>query len=55
LTDAVVVYEAPLLVGGHFGSCLGTGFPSPAAGVRLVSEERKQFGADLRRAFLLAD
>ena len=55
LADAVVVYEAPLLVGGHFGACLGAGFPSPAEGVRLAQEERLQLGDDLRRAFLICD
>lgn len=53
LADAVVVYEAPLLLGGPRAACCGVGFPSPAEGVRLDHEEQRPLGADLRRAFLI--
>jgi len=51
--DAIVKYEAPLLLGGTFGSLLGTGVPTPAEAVELQMEERAELGEDLRRAFLL--
>ncbi len=54
LADAVVRYEAPILLGGPRAACLGAGVDSPANAPRLVHEERRQLGADLRRAFLLA-
>jgi|TARA_B100000959_G_scaffold115136_2_gene121375 diaminohydroxyphosphoribosylaminopyrimidine deaminase/5-amino-6-(5-phosphoribosylamino)uracil reductase len=53
LADALVRYEAPLLIGGHMGSILGGGVDHPRFGIRLLCEERKAFGEDLRRAFLL--
>jgi diaminohydroxyphosphoribosylaminopyrimidine deaminase / 5-amino-6-(5-phosphoribosylamino)uracil reductase len=53
LVDALVRYEAPLLLGGNFGSCLGESFADPQHAVRLMHEERADLGHDLRRAFLL--
>lgn len=53
LADAVVRYEAPLLLGGTRSACAGIGFASPAEGATLHHEERRALGADLRRAFLL--
>lgn len=55
LVDAVVRYEAPLLLGGHTGALLGRGFPAPEQGLRLAHEERADHGADLRRAFQVLD
>ncbi len=54
LADAVVRYEAPLLLGGRHGAVLGVGADEPALAPRLVDEERRDLGADLRRAFLIA-
>jgi diaminohydroxyphosphoribosylaminopyrimidine deaminase/5-amino-6-(5-phosphoribosylamino)uracil reductase len=54
LADAVVRYEAPLLLGGAHAACSGRGVAEPQLGQRLVHEERRELGADLRRAFLLA-
>ena len=51
LADAVVRYEAPLLLGGHHGSLLSAGCDHPRAALRLVDEERIDLGPDLRRAF----
>lgn len=51
--DAVVRYEAPLLLGGPRGSFLGAGAEIPAKSARLIEEERADLGGDLRRAFLL--
>lgn len=53
LADGVVRYEAPLLLGGMRAACTGTGSAAPAAGARLDHEERRELGADLRRAFLI--
>lgn len=53
LADAVVRYEAPLLMAGGLGSCVGMGFSAPQDGLALHAEERKDLGPDLRRAFLL--
>lgn len=53
LADAVVVYEAPLLLGGMRSACSGVGAADPASAPRLDHEERRDLGADLRRAFLL--
>ena len=53
LADAVVRYEAPLLLGGGHGACAGEGAASPSAGWRLVDEERADLAPDLRRAFLV--
>ena len=52
--DALVRYEAPLLLGGPRAAFPGTGFASPQHGARLVAEERADLGPDLRRAFLVA-
>ncbi|TAH38555.1 MAG: bifunctional diaminohydroxyphosphoribosylaminopyrimidine deaminase/5-amino-6-(5-phosphoribosylamino)uracil reductase RibD [Planctomycetota bacterium] len=49
--DAVVRYEAPLLLGGSHGALLGPGFAEPAQAPRLADEERAELGPDLRRAF----
>lgn len=54
LVDAVVRYEAPLLLGGSRGACSGGGVASPAQGLALRHEERRDLNPDLRRAFLLA-
>ena len=53
LLDAVVRYEAPLLLGGSHGAILGAGCEHPERGLRLEQEERAQLGPDLRRAFLV--
>lgn len=53
LADAVVRYEAPLLLGGGLGSVCGDGVEHPRQGWRLSTEERLQLGEDLRRAFLI--
>jgi len=53
LADAIVRYEAPLLLGGGLGAVSGTGVAHPQEGWRLEFEERKQLGDDLRRAFLI--
>lgn len=52
--DAVVRYEAPLLIGGSRAACDGPSFPSPGQALRLEQEERAELGVDLRRAFLVA-
>jgi len=54
LADAVVRYEAPLLLGGPRSACSGRGVAEPALGLRLRREERRDLGPDLRRAFLLS-
>ena len=51
LADAVVRYEAPLLLGGGDGALLGAGADHPRRASRLVDEERAALGPDLRRAF----
>jgi diaminohydroxyphosphoribosylaminopyrimidine deaminase / 5-amino-6-(5-phosphoribosylamino)uracil reductase len=53
LADAVVRYEAPILLGGSRAACAAPSFASPAAAASLFAEERADLGADLRRAFLL--
>ena len=53
LVDAIVRYEAPLLLGGGLGAVLGGGAAAPASAPRLGHEERADLGADLRRAFQL--
>jgi diaminohydroxyphosphoribosylaminopyrimidine deaminase/5-amino-6-(5-phosphoribosylamino)uracil reductase len=53
LADAVVRYEAPLLLHGGLGSLDGNGVAHPQEGIRLSHEERLDLGMDLRRAFLL--
>ena len=53
LADAVVRYEAPILLGGARAACDAPSFASPAAAPRLHAEERADLGVDLRRAFLL--
>lgn len=53
LADAVVRYEAPILLGGSRAACDAPSFASPAVSPRLLAEERAEMGADLRRAFLL--
>lgn len=53
LADAVVRYEAPLLLGGGLGSVCGEGVEHPRQGWRLHAEERLQLDEDLRRAFLI--
>lgn len=54
LADALVRYEAPLLLGGGLGAVDGPGVEHPRQGWPLLAEERCQLGADLRRAFLIA-
>jgi diaminohydroxyphosphoribosylaminopyrimidine deaminase/5-amino-6-(5-phosphoribosylamino)uracil reductase len=54
LADALVRYEAPLLLGGGLGAVEGPGVAHPRQGWQLVAEERTQLGVDLRRAFLIA-
>lgn len=53
LADALVRYEAPLLLGGGLGAVEGPGVAHPREGWHLLSEERQQLGVDLRRAFLI--
>ena len=53
LADAVVRYEAPILLGGARAACSVDSFASPAAAPQLFSEERAELGVDLRRAFLI--
>ena len=53
LVHAIVRYEAPILLGGHHAACAGPSFPSPQEAARLLHEERRSLGPDLRRAFLL--
>jgi diaminohydroxyphosphoribosylaminopyrimidine deaminase/5-amino-6-(5-phosphoribosylamino)uracil reductase len=53
LVDAIVRYEAPLLLGGGLGCVEGPGVEHPQQGWHLTAEERLQVGVDLRRAFLL--
>lgn len=55
LATAVVRYEAPCLMGGGHGACLGPSVSSPQQALRLIEEDRRQLGADLRRAFLLTE
>lgn len=55
LADAVVRYEAPILLGGQRGACAGPSFETPAAAPRWMDEERADLGGDLRRAFLIED
>lgn len=54
LVDAVVRYEAPLLLGGRRAACDGPSFTSPMAACVLSHEEQARLGVDLRRAFLVA-
>ncbi len=51
LADAIVRYEAPLLLGGSRSACETEFSPAPAESIKLNYEERKQLGHDLRRAF----
>ncbi|MDP6940612.1 MAG: bifunctional diaminohydroxyphosphoribosylaminopyrimidine deaminase/5-amino-6-(5-phosphoribosylamino)uracil reductase RibD [Planctomycetota bacterium] len=53
IADSLVRYEAPLLLGGNNGALCCEGAEHPRHGIQLFSEERKAFGEDLRRAFLL--
>ncbi|MDP7062622.1 MAG: bifunctional diaminohydroxyphosphoribosylaminopyrimidine deaminase/5-amino-6-(5-phosphoribosylamino)uracil reductase RibD [Planctomycetota bacterium] len=53
LADAIVRYEAPLLLGGGLGSICGDGVEHPREGWHLGMEERQNLGDDLRRAFLI--
>lgn len=53
MADAIVRYEAPLLLHGGLGSLEGQGVAHPREGIRLHHEERLDLGPDLRRAFLL--
>lgn len=54
LADAIVRYEAPMLLGGARSACAGVGALDPDHAPRLLHEERRDLGPDLRRAFLLA-
>jgi diaminohydroxyphosphoribosylaminopyrimidine deaminase/5-amino-6-(5-phosphoribosylamino)uracil reductase len=54
LADGVVRYEAPLLLGGSRAACAGVGVLEPSPTPRLIHEERRDLGPDLRRAFLIA-
>jgi len=54
LADGVVRYEAPVLLGGSRAACAGDGVPEPSQAPRLIHEERRDLGPDLRRAFLIA-
>ncbi|KAA3607758.1 MAG: bifunctional diaminohydroxyphosphoribosylaminopyrimidine deaminase/5-amino-6-(5-phosphoribosylamino)uracil reductase RibD [Planctomycetota bacterium] len=49
--DAVVLYEAPILLGGRHGAVMGGGFASPQRALNLGHEDRRELGPDLRRAF----
>jgi diaminohydroxyphosphoribosylaminopyrimidine deaminase/5-amino-6-(5-phosphoribosylamino)uracil reductase len=53
LADAVVRYEAPILLGGSRAACSVDSFANPAEAPGLFAEERAELGVDLRRAFLL--
>lgn len=53
LAHAIVRYEAPLLMFGGLAACEGMGVAQPQEGIHLIAEERRDLGADLRRAFLL--
>jgi len=53
LVDAVVRYEAPLMMVGGLGSCQAGGYAHPQEGLHLHAEERADLGPDLRRAFLI--
>ncbi len=53
LADAVVRYEAPILLGGTRSACSGQGVEDPAHALRLDHESRRSLGTDLRRAFLI--
>ncbi|MGB0952164.1 MAG: bifunctional diaminohydroxyphosphoribosylaminopyrimidine deaminase/5-amino-6-(5-phosphoribosylamino)uracil reductase RibD [Planctomycetota bacterium] len=53
LADAILRYEAPLLMAGGHGSCVATGYATPQEGLHLIAEERADLGPDLRRAFLV--
>lgn len=55
LLDAIVRYEAPILLGGHRAACAGDGADGPQTALRLLDEERLDLGADLRRAFLVEE
>lgn len=55
LLDAIVRYEAPLLLGGGRAACAGSGADSPQTALRLLDEERMDLGDDLRRAFLVEE
>jgi riboflavin biosynthesis pyrimidine reductase len=54
LADAIVRYEAPILLGGARAACAGAGATDPGHAPRLILEERRDLGPDLRRAFLLS-
>ena len=54
LLDALVSYQAPLLLGGSRAAMDGPGFPGPQEAPILVDEERKDLPPDLRRAFRLS-
>ena len=51
LADAVVRYEAPLLLGGTRAACDAPSFASPQQASRLVHAEEARLGRDHRRAF----
>ena len=53
LADAIVRYEAPILLGGGLGCVAGEGVDHPQNAWRLFEEERCQLDQDLRRAFLI--
>ena len=54
LVDAVVRYEAPILLGGGRAACAGPSFASPQMALQLTMPEERGWGAELRRAFLVA-
>ena len=53
LADAMVRYEAPLLLGGNRPACDGPSFSSPQLALHLSDEESLRVGIDQRRAFLI--
>ena len=55
LADAVVRYEAPLLLAGTRAACDAPSFASPQQAARLVHAEEAELGRDQRRAFQLED
>jgi len=55
LVDAVLRYEAPLLMGGGRGAVEGRGAPDPRRALSLGQEERCDLGPDLRRALLVLE
>ena len=54
LVDAIVRYEAPILLGGSRCATDGPSFSSPQDALSLISEERKILDKDVRRALCVS-